>query len=146
MRNRKNAWTQEEIDFLIQNYYKNPTWCAEQLNRSRAAVVGRAQKLNLLQPVHQWTKEQEELIIKDYQLLTAKEISQKMGVSRDVVTNKIASLNKRGLINKKQTKKIFFSEAEREIIQKYYPEYGSPKCLELIKNKTVGQINDYVSE
>ena len=52
-------WTEEEINFLKENYFRDKDFLVEKLNRSYSAI--RSKKFNLrLTNNNKWTKEEEQ--------------------------------------------------------------------------------------
>ena len=76
-----STWTQEEDEYLRQNYLAKP-WkeIAEYLGRTKAACIHRARKLGILKErTDIWTQEEDEFIRQNYGIKSIKEIAEYLG-------------------------------------------------------------------
>jgi hypothetical protein len=73
MKTRKKIWTEDEVKFLTENYYKKGIdFCVENLNVKKTSVTGKAKTLGIThRHVIKRTKEELDLIIENYKKETA---------------------------------------------------------------------------
>lgn len=90
--------------------------------------------------VHIWTEDEIEILLSNYANSTVKQLQEKFfnNFTLSQIRNKIFNL---GLV--KTNKKCTWTDDEREIVRRYYPEYTNRQLKEIFLNdKTERQIND----
>ena len=60
-----NKWTDEEVEFLNENYFKDIDFLADKLNKTCDAVKSKRFKLGLAVS-NKWSKEEEDFLIKNW--------------------------------------------------------------------------------
>lgn len=108
----KKAWTEEDDDFLINNYRKmRYEEIGDYLGRSKYAVVTRAGKLGLKKITKKrWRKDEEEFLRSNYEQMTYKELSNYLGENVKSVRTKCHSL---GLVRERN----IYSNEEIEFLK-----------------------------
>ena len=96
------AWSEEEIDYLRNNYSKVETKeLCKKLNRTHNAIRSRASKLNLKRPSLLWTKEEDEYLEKNCKEKSIKEMSDFLGRTANAIE---ARMRLHGLIKPTRVK------------------------------------------
>ncbi len=96
---RKNAWSEEEKEFLINNYANmDNKEIAKELKKSTKVIATKASAMRLLKPEAlkiKWTKEQERFLTNNYINMSLREISKIINKSVKAVADKAYELNLR---------------------------------------------------
>jgi len=92
----KDGWSESEISILKALFpTEKNTVVAEKTNRSIGAVRAKAVLLGLKKEKWLWQKKDEQFILKNWALMTAVEIGDKIGKSRWSAINKYRELTKK---------------------------------------------------
>jgi len=95
-RSGKDAWSENQISILKALFpTESNTVVAEKTTRSIGAVRAKAQLLGLKKEKWLWQKKDEQFILKNWALMTAVEIGDKIGKSRWSAINKYRELQKK---------------------------------------------------
>lgn len=118
---RTRKWTQEEVDFLEQNYKKLPLpQLAKRINRTEIATAFKLAK-DVFETVHKnrnfFTKEEEQFLKENYQDLSTKELANKLGRSANTINHKAMKL---GLRKVRRPYKKYWTSAEDEYLKRNY--------------------------
>ena len=122
-------WTEEEEQFLIDNYHKDAGYCAEKLNRTYHAVIGRARKLKLTKP--SYTKEEIEFLVNNYPSSGPNYCAEKLNKTYSSVTKKANSLA--------LTYQTRWEEEEEQFLIDNYANNGPAYCAEKL-NRTYNAV------
>lgn len=88
----RRSWTDEEIDFLKNNYPRlDYEYIADELKRSVESVKGKIVRLGL-KSGHYWTEEEVEYLKSNYQIKSYKELSIEMNRKPDAIKAKVYKL------------------------------------------------------
>ena len=100
----RNTWTEEEIQFLKENYQKMTYYeISKRLGKSYASVCIKINRLELKkQKRTNWSEEEERFIIENYPRLSVKEIADALGRPKTSVSSKIRELRKKGKIKSRR--------------------------------------------
>lgn len=93
-------WTQEEDEYLDKYKFKGSKQLAKELNRSIDAVNYRASRLriSLASTSYRYTKEEDDILIKNYGRMKTKDIAELLGRKATSVYNRVIVLKKAGLL------------------------------------------------
>lgn len=106
-------WTEEEIEFLKENYEKEkPEKIAEELSRSLSSVYCKAQSLNLSSKRcgygRKWTSEEEKYLKENYSELPPQKIADELDRSLNSVYGKAKNLDLKSSRRGSGEKKMVF--------------------------------------
>jgi len=62
----KPEWSDEDIEYLKNNYSKGVKYCSEQLNRSTSSIYGAVHLLDITNGYKKWTKNEEQFLIENH--------------------------------------------------------------------------------
>ena len=87
---RPDNWSEEEIEFLKANYSTmNKEYLAKKLGRSYSTIVSRASMIGIAPErpylARKWTKEDEDCLRKNYNVISRKKIAQKLGRTEEAI-------------------------------------------------------------
>lgn len=95
---RKDTWTKEEEKKLLSLWGKERlVKICKSLKRSRSSVTKRAKKLGIydkkLETKKRWTKEEKQFLIDNYNLLSYKELEEKLKTNKEAILKQAQYLN-----------------------------------------------------
>ena len=111
-------WTEEEIE-ILKKYYpiEGLNVMGKLKNRTRAAIMTKADKLELKAPVSFWTNEEEYVLKKYYPIEGMHVIKRLEGRTKNAIKLRVLQLNLKS--------PSIWTEGENEILKRYYPKYGT---------------------
>ena len=134
---QKEIWTEEEDEIIRRKYPQYGSNIPELKNRTRAAIVTRAQFLQIRNIETRWNEEDVIYIRENYNKEPTEVIAKKLGKTAKQVRRKAIYL---GLKSKRN-----LTEDEIEIINEFYPEHGANFVAKKL-NKSPSTIFAYVSK
>lgn len=97
MPTKLKRWTEEEIEYIKDNYYKkSPEEIGKHLGRTRTAITAKAHDLELAINTA-WSKEDEQFVIDNYQIMTRKEMAIKLNRTKTAIDVKMSKLGLSGV-------------------------------------------------
>lgn len=136
----KKSWAEEE-DNIIRLYYTNDLdKCIELLSdRSKGKIMGRAQMIGVSRHNVIWTKEEDNILIQNWQNMSDKEL---LELLPNKTTNAIN--NRRNNLNLKKFSYINpgpWTEEEINILNIYFVKGGQKEAAKYLPNRTLSSIN-----
>jgi DNA-binding CsgD family transcriptional regulator len=142
---RKNKWTEQEVEFLRRNYRLNGGMSTREianlLGHSRVNVRYTAQKLKLfMHPVKVWTQKEEQFLRKNFRKMTHEEMGRRLGRSKDSVMRKLHAGLK---LNKYSQHR--WTASEWRLLKQLYGKIASKDVARRL-NISVGMVRRRASE
>lgn len=149
-------WSKEQEEWLNENYNKYPNHkIISFLNKCLDDIRLKSNQLNLgkknsnpskmnrksskfVKP-HNWSKDEEDYLIKNFQLLSFDEMEKTLGLTRRTIYSKADKLGLKR--NNIRIKKDSFTIYELETLKTYYGQLPIKELLKLLPRKTEDQIN-----
>ena len=93
------AWESREIECVLRHYEeRGPKWVAGRLRRTVREVRGMAARLGIAErpePRRRWTRDEDDMLIREHRLVRAREMAESLGRSENAVRIRMHDLGLR---------------------------------------------------